>query len=181
MVPRPNIAPQRTPSAAPPSPLSFWTLGSAKRVRSYGALSVGVLISVVGVQHVLSAENVNPCASAVASAAFTAHVALLLKQASALNLLNGREEPRLKRILEIDLLSGIESARRDVESGATISPVSVAVARPSLLDAVGKARRYLLGHKIQRVPGTMEGELKPLDGLAVVEKWLQTQKSLPTR
>ena len=178
MTPRPpNPRLQRTPSRAP---LSRQPLGNARRARSYGAMCVGMLISVMRVQHVLSAEDVNPCAGAVASADFTSHVALLSKAASALNLLNGREEPRLKRLLEIDLLSGIESARRDVESGATISPVSVAVAMPNLLDAVAKARRYLLGHKIQRVPGTMEGEMKPLNGLAIVEKWLHTQKSLPT-
>jgi hypothetical protein len=106
-----------------------------------------------------------------------AHIA---RASSALQLLNGREDPKLARLLQIYLVGYIDAARSDVDADAPLSPVSVAMARPNWLAAIAKARSYLKDHQVARIPGSSEREMKPLESLAVIEQWvLQRQAALP--
>jgi len=106
-----------------------------------------------------------------------AHIA---RSSSALHLLNGQEDPKLARLLQIYLVGYIDAARSDVDADAAMSPASVAVAGPNWLAAIAKARSYLQSHKIARIPGSTEREMRPLENLAIIEHWVvRRQAALP--
>jgi hypothetical protein len=106
----------------------------------------------------------------------------IARGSSALNFLNGQEDPKLKRLLEIQLLTSIDAARDAVAAGVDVSLASVAIAGPNWLDAISRARTYIGSHKIARIPGATERVMNPLESLTVIERWLQQrQKALPAR
>ena len=169
----PNPRLQRTPSA----PLSRQPLGNAGR--GYGAVACcfGVLVSLMLARPSRAADPADPCAAA----AFSDHMAHIARASSALHLLNGGEDPKLVRLLQIYLVGYIEAARHDVDADPAVSPVSVAMARPNWLEAIAKARSYLQAHKIARIPGSTEGEMRPLDNLAVIEHWIVQRQAAPPK
>jgi len=172
----PNPRLQRTPSASPPSPLSRQPLGNVWREPGVFACCVGVLVSLILARPGRAADQADRCAGA----AFSDHMAHIARASSALQLLSGREDPKLARLLQIYLVGYIDAARSDADADAAVSPVSVAVAGPNWLAAIARARSYLQGHKITRIPGSTEREMRPLENLDVIEHWLvQRQAALP--
>jgi len=175
---QPNRRVQRTRSSpsALRSPLTRYPLGNGWREHGVVACCMGVLLALILVKPSAAADQADPCAAA----AFNDQMAHIARTSSALHLLNGREDPKLARLLQIELVGSIDAARRDVEANVAVSLVSVAVAGPNWLAAIAKARSYLQSHKIARIPGTTDREMRPLDGLMVIERWIvQRQAALP--
>jgi hypothetical protein len=95
----------------------------------------------------------------------------------ALRLLNGQEDPKLKRLLQWHLVSTIAAARRYVENGAVIPEASRRSTVPNLLNSVEKARLYVVDSQLEARPpeGARGAELKPLENLEALRIWLSSQ------
>lgn len=128
----------------------------------------------------LAANTMNaasdPCWGQFVGARLLGSLLELSMTADALSLLNGREDPKLKRLLEWRLTSAAADARRDVDDGPVLegSP-----ALPNLAHGVQKATAYVVAHHLDRNPPVAAGEKsvhKPLENLRVVRRWLSKQR-----
>ena len=93
-----------------------------------------------------------------------------------LTLLNGREDPKLKRHLEWRLVSAAADARRYVDGEPVLEKPSQF---PNLAHGVEKARDYVVSHHLDLnppVPSADKSLLNPSANLEVVGRWLSRQQ-----
>jgi hypothetical protein len=99
---------------------------------------------------------------------------------SSLKLLNGTENPKLKRLLEFRLLSAIAAARRDVEYGPEVDRVALSFSVPNWLNTVGEATAYVSAHHLESPESPADApEHMPLENLQVVKAWLERKPGSP--
>jgi hypothetical protein len=179
---RPNMRVQRTRSSpsAPHSPLTRCPLGNAQITSARRALLVAVLAALFATVLRGATEN-DPCAAAH-YANVDANVLIVARTITALDLLNGHEDPKLKQLLQGWLLAGISAAKASAEAGAVMPPASVSVAAPSWRKVFRKAGDYLRGaslEALEAMPPRRHGlKEEALGNLEVLGGWLAAQKGL---
>jgi hypothetical protein len=114
------------------------------------------------------------CSGKYAGARLLGNVLDLSLTADALKLLNGHENPKLKRLLEWRLVSAAADAKRQIDEGA-VWENSPAV--PNLAEGVNRAATYVLEHDLDEKPpvSAAENAGKPSENLDTVRKWLSKQ------
>jgi hypothetical protein len=122
----------------------------------------------------------DPCDGTFAGAMLGAELLDIGLTTSSLKLLNGTENPKLKRLLEFRLLSAIAAARREVEHGPEVDRVALPFSVPNWLNTVGEATAYVSVHHLES-PGSPADapEHMPLENLQVVKAWLERQPGSP--
>ena len=116
----------------------------------------------------------DPCARRCAGAGLLGNLLDLSLTADALKLLNGHEDPKLKRLLEWRLVAAAAEARRHIDEGATLASDS---AIPNLTDGVERATAYVAAHDLDSKPPvpSVKSSVSPSANLLVVRKWLSSQ------
>lgn len=135
-------------------------------------LMVGLCLVLSSRRYLLSAENADQCWTRITGAGFVANLVDIAMTGDSLRLLNGNEDPRLRRVLEFRLITAIEDAKRRIED----SPVVEAIAMPSLIEGLRKAKDYLDGHPLNvEVHNSMVSSAKALEHLERVRAWVAKQ------
>jgi hypothetical protein len=116
----------------------------------------------------------DPCSGKYAGARLLGNILDLSLTADALKLLNGQEDPKLRRLLEWRLVSAAADAKRHIDEGA-VWEKSPAV--PNLIEGVKRATTYVVEHNLDERPlvSGAESAGKPSENLAAVRKWLSKQ------
>jgi hypothetical protein len=100
---------------------------------------------------------------------------LEISQTSAsLRLLNGRENPKLKHLLEWRLVSAVGASRKYVESDPAVDPVALPNLVPNWIHTVDGARALIVARDLEHHP-PIAGDVasqKPLENLQVIREWI---------
>ena len=140
--------------------------------------------AVLGAVPLRAFDSAEPCLGVFMGASLSASLLDVSQTTVSLKLLNGREDPKLKRLLEWRLITAIGATRRFVDSG----PVVDAVARPNLLpnwvNIIERAKAYTAAHHLDTNPPIAspplqadDAALKPSENLQVIKAWLSKQAS----
>ena len=115
-----------------------------------------------------------PCSGRFFGASLLGNLLDLNLTAQELKLLNGREDPKLKRHLEWRLVRAAADARRDVDSRPIWEKSS---ALGNLTQGVQRATEYVVEHHLDDKvwPSGDESPRKPSENLAVVSRWISKQ------
>ena len=124
-----------------------------------------------------SAEAPEPCTGEFLGAGLSHSLLEISFANNALKLLNGKESPRLKRLIESQFVSSIASARRQIEGGAVADRGVLPALVPNWLGTIEKAQAYVSTHQLAVLenmsPRGNDG--KPAENLAVIREWLKKQ------
>jgi hypothetical protein len=133
------------------------------------ALMVGLASS-----SLLSADSADRCAGTSMGAYLGASLLDVAQTTASLRLLNGREDPRLKRLLQWRLVSAIADARKYVDSSPVVDSAAFPSLLPNWLDAIERAQKYVAEHRLEEDPPIdAEGATRrPVENLRVVKAWL---------
>ena len=110
-----------------------------------------------------SGEDVNPCGGAH----FVEHLGNISFATTALHLLNGAENPKLKRLFEWRLKTAAEDAKQQLDRGVTVEAVGLPnwASGPN---GLREARAYATSHSL---PATV------IENLTALEEWVSKQPS----
>lgn len=112
----------------------------------------------------LAGEGACPCNGAH----LVEHLGTISFVRNALKLLNGSENPKLRRLLEWRLGAAAEDAKAQLDRGVIIEDVGMAL--PTLSHGLRDARAYASSHHL---PGTVVANLTALDA------WVSQQSGVP--
>ena len=105
-----------------------------------------------------------PCAGHVKRASLLANLEQIGFAGNALRLLNGQEDPRLKRLLTWQLATNAAGARRHIEQGVKVELGPI----PNLAEGVKRAEGYVAAHPLDpallAIFAKNEKQLFPPDG-----------------
>jgi hypothetical protein len=123
----------------------------------------------------------DPCLGTFMGANLVASFLDISLTTSSLKLLNGSENPKLKRHLEWRLASAIQNARHCVENRPVVDPVALPNLVVNFRHDIQKAKTYIVDHQLQTVSLHARGgsTLKPLADLRLVEEWFSHQPLPP--
>jgi hypothetical protein len=113
----------------------------------------------------LAAENTSSCGGVQ----FVQHLETIGFASNALKLLNGSENPKLRRLLEWRLGAAAEDAKAQLDRGAKLEDMGLAL--PTLSHGLRDARAYASSHQL---PGAVIANLTALDA------WVSQQPGVPT-
>ena len=119
-------------------------------------------------------QSIDPCEGPLKGVFLLGNLLDISLTSNELQLLNGREDPKLKRHLEWRLVSAAAEARRHIDEGATVERN---MAIPNLASGVERATAYITEHDLDSKPPVPAAKrvANPLANLKVVEKWLSKQ------
>lgn len=134
---------------------------------------VAIMVSLPGMSSVATGHD-EPCIGTFIGATLVDSLLDISQTMTSLKLLNGRENPELKRFLEWRLASAIQHARHAVENHPVIDPVSLPNIVVNFRRDIRKAKIYIVEHQLNSVSLLAKGDakpLKPLEDLRPVEEW----------
>src|SRR5262249_39023829 len=121
-----------------------------------------------------------PCSGKYFGAHLAANLYDLTLTVGELNLLKGREDPKLKSHLEWRLVSAAAQARKHVDQGGIWDEDAIgkASSAPDLIRGVDRAIAYVAEHDLDANPPVRQDKTlaKPSADLAEVKKWLSKQR-----
>jgi hypothetical protein len=118
--------------------------------------------TIVAAPSVCTAEDLNPCGSA----RFSERLVTISFVSLALNLLNGNEDPKLRRLLEWKLGEAAEDAKVQLDRGATAEGEGLPM--PNLSRDFRVARTYASSHHLS---GTVIANLTALEAWVSKQPW----------
>jgi hypothetical protein len=121
--------------------------------------------SFIAAPSLFAAEDACPCGGAQ----FVQHLEIIGFASNALKLLNGSENPKLRRLLEWRLGAAAEDAKAQLDRGARIEDMGFAL--PTLSHGLRDARAYASSHHL---PGAVVANLAALDA------WVSQQPGVPS-
>jgi hypothetical protein len=141
---------------------------------------VVLALGVAGVSGSMMRAAGEPCSGKYFGAHLAGNLYDLSLTAGELKLLNGREDPKLKRHLEYRLVSAAAEARRHIEEGATWDEAAIGKASeaPDLINGIDRATGYVAEHDLDvKHPAPLDKfRSKPSADLEVIKKWLSKQR-----
>ena len=124
-------------------------------MRAHSLFAVVISIGLVSAPSACAAEDANPCSSAH----FVEHLEQIGFASNALKLLDGSENPKLRRLLEWRLGAAAEDAKAQLDRGVTVEAVGL----PSFSRGLREAGAYASSHQLS---GTVISNLTALDAWA---------------
>lgn len=158
-------------------------------MRIYKPAALFVVLALIATFALEAREQKEPCSGEFKGALLLTRMEQIGMTARALRLLNGTEDPKLKRLLTLQLATAAADARRHIEEGAKLEPAHLT----SIAEGLRRASSYLAEHDVDReflsrlakseatVFGPNGRRLdRPAENVAVVSEWLaKHQASLP--
>jgi hypothetical protein len=146
--------------------------------KSAVVFAVLVLVSAPALE---AGEQPEPCNAEMKGALLLARMEQIGMTAGALRLLNGSEDPKLKRLLPFQLATAAVNARRHIDEGAKLEAGELT----NIAEGVRRATAYLAEHDADReflsVLGKHDATVfgpngrrvdRPEENLAAVSEWL---------
>jgi hypothetical protein len=132
-------------------------------VRASSLLAIVIVVtSLVAAPSVRAAEDLNLCGNA----RFVERLVTVSFVSLALNLLNGNEDPKLRRLLEWKLGEAAKDAKVQMDRGATAQGAGLPM--PNLSRDFRVARTYASSHHLS---GTVIANLTALEAWASKQPW----------
>lgn len=135
-------------------------------------------------------EQSEPCSGEIKGALLLSRLEQIGFTANSLRLLNGTEDPKLKRLLTFQLAAAAAEARRHIEEGAKLERGWLT----EIAEGVRRAKSYLAEHEIDReflsLLAKHEATVlepsgrrldRPAENLAVVSEWLAKHQASVSR
>ena len=149
--------------------------------RTAPLLIVGAVVSVAIGLLIFKRDEV-PCLGTYVGATLVGSLLDISQTTTSLKLLNGKEDPKLKGLLEWRLASAIQSARHAIENQPVMDPVSLPGLVVNFRHEIQEARTYIVDHQLKTVSLLAEGDtnpLRPLDDLRLIDEWFSRQPLPP--
>lgn len=141
---------------------------------------VVLVLGLAGVAASMMRASDEPCSGKYFGAHLAGNLYDLSLTTGELKLLNGREDPKLKRHLEYRLVSAAARARQDIDEGATWDEADLGKPSeaPELVIGVDRAAAYVAEHDLDRKPPVPSAKslANPSADLAAVKIWLSNQR-----
>ena len=123
-----------------------------------------------------------PCSAQYFSAAVLANILDVSLTTNELSLLNGSEDPRLKRALVSRLLSAASDGRLHISQGAAVFPAPSA-STPNLINGIDRALTYVAEHSLDPTDtprhDAAASASSPSRDLRAIKAWLQAVPVVP--
>jgi hypothetical protein len=134
---------------------------------------IAVVIACVVTAPLGCSPDGDPCVGVASAVSLGESFVDITQTLASLRLLNGAEDPKLKRGLELRLIGAVASARRSVdlrpEVGASLPSVA-----PNWLNALDEAKDYVESHQLDsdETWATVMPGPNPSENLLVIREWL---------